>query len=64
VTVLIRTLGHLDAMRVAVAVRPDLPVDSANSAVVRNFIDELVLGKLRKLKIAPSPPSTAIGGPP
>ncbi|MEO7654014.1 MAG: DUF1553 domain-containing protein [Bryobacteraceae bacterium] len=57
VTVLIRTLGNLDAMRVAVAVRPDLPAN-ASSATVRNFIDEQVFGKLRKLKIAPSQPST------
>ncbi|HUQ93999.1 MAG TPA: DUF1553 domain-containing protein [Bryobacteraceae bacterium] len=57
VSVLIRTLGHLDAMRVAVAVRPDLPV-SANPPPVRNFVDEAVFAKLRKLKIAPAAPST------
>lgn len=58
VTVLIRSLGHLDAMRVAVAVRPDLPVDAAGSPPVRNFVDQLVFGKLRKVKIAPSGLST------
>jgi len=58
VSVLIRTLGHLDAIRVAVAVRPDLPVATANSPAVRNFVDEVVFGKLRKLKIASAPAST------
>jgi hypothetical protein len=58
VTVLIRTLGRLDAMRVAVAVRPELPELSQQSPPVRNFVDEVVFTKLRKLKIAPSQLST------
>jgi hypothetical protein len=43
-----------DAMRVAVAVRPDLPAGAANSVQVRNFVDDAIFGKLRKLRIAPS----------
>jgi hypothetical protein len=58
VTVLIRTLGRLDAMRVAVAARPELPRASTQTPPARNFVDELIFDKLRKVNIAPSQLST------
>ena len=57
VTVLVRTLGQVDAMRIAVALRPDAPVSAAAPAV-RNFIDEAIFSKLRQVKVAPSALST------
>lgn len=58
VTILVRTLGQVDAMRVAVAVRPDLPSPATRQPPSRNFIDQGVFSKLRKLKMTPSGLST------
>jgi hypothetical protein len=57
ITVLVRTLGQVDAMRIAVALRPEAPA-SAAAPPVRSFIDEAIFSKLRQVKMAPSALST------
>ncbi len=54
-TVLVRTLGHVAALRVAVA-RP--VKDGTGQPAPANFIDELVFAKLSKLNLDASGPAT------
>jgi hypothetical protein len=55
VTILIRSLGQVAAVQVGVALGPKV---ANNSMKPVNFIDELVLDKLARMRIEPSGPAT------
>ena len=55
---MVRYMGQVDVARVAVPFGPALPAEAYAGFKPKNFVDELVENKWKKLAIAPSPECT------
>ena len=56
--IMVRYMGLVDVAKVTVPFHHDVPASAYSGFVARNYVDELMLRKWKKLGIAPSPRST------